>query len=71
MQFSIWFSFIYLTVYVASVMMNVSETFVFLLFAGSPFVIVWVVISILKDKHEPKKTFRDYFYQDEELRRVH
>jgi len=42
----------------------------YLLFAGSPLIITWVVVSILRDKHEPPKTFKDYFYQDEEIRRI-
>jgi hypothetical protein len=71
MQLSIWFSFIYIVLYVCGILFNASDTFVYVLFAGWPFVIIWVVVSILKDKHEPQKTFKDYFYQDEEMKRIH
>lgn len=71
MWFSIWSSVVYMMVYVSCIMLVASDTFIFGLFLGSPFVIIWVVISILKDKQIPQKNFDEYFYQDEEIRRAH
>lgn len=71
MWFSIWFSVVYMMVYVSCIMLEASDTFIYGLFLGSPIAIIWVVISILKDKHEPQKIFDEYFYQDEEIRGAH
>lgn len=70
MWVSIWFSVVYLMVYVCGIMLEASDNFIYGLFLGSPFMIIWLVISILKDKNEPHKTFDEYFYQDEEIRRT-
>jgi len=70
MWFSIWFSFVYMMVYVCSIMLEASDKFIYALFLGSPFMLAWVVISILKDKHEPQKTFEEYFYQEDDIRRT-
>jgi hypothetical protein len=70
MWISIWFSIIYMMVYISSIMLKASDKFIYGMFLCSPFVIVWVVISILKDKHEPQKTFEEYFYQEEDIRRT-
>jgi hypothetical protein len=69
MHVAITFSFIYLAVY-CCVLMFGSGILMYILYAGSPLVIVWVVVAVLKDKQEPQKTFKDYFYQDEEMRRL-
>ena len=70
MGVSILFSFIYMTAYVFCIFFGASIGVVYLLFSGSPFVILWMVFYILKDKHEPEKTFDEYFYQEEDVRRT-
>jgi len=70
MWFSIAISFIYIIVYSLSLLFNVSVTLDLILLICFPFVEIWVVISILKDKNIPQKTFEEYFYQDEDIKRT-
>jgi len=69
MRLSIGFSFIYILSYIISILFHVSDVFIYWFVLGWPLIMIWVVVSILKDKHQPKKTFSKYFYQDEEIMR--
>ncbi len=68
MRTSIIFSCVYILIYCW--VLNYSNAFVVLyMVVGWPFIMLWVIYSILTDKHPPAKTFDEYFYQDEEIRR--
>ncbi|MFI5134615.1 MAG: hypothetical protein ACHQD9_02060 [Chitinophagales bacterium] len=40
-----------------------------IIFMFSPFLIVWMVISVLKSKETSDRTFDEYFYDDADIRR--
>lgn len=63
---SIVFSFIYLITYSILSFFSNSLSVMLAFFMGSPFVVLWVVYSILNDKHQPDKTFDKYYYQNRE-----
>jgi hypothetical protein len=69
MRFAIGFSFFYIIVYSFSLLFNISMMLDLMMMRGFPLIEIWVVISILKDKNVPKKTFEEYFYQDEDIKR--
>ena len=55
----------FLVLYILSHHLNVSLVIPMLLFCFSPFVMIWMVISILKDGTPSKKKFSDgHFYED-------
>lgn len=67
MWFSIGFSFVYIIVFVSAILLNVSLTLDYILYAGGHLIVIWVVFSILRDTYNPNKTFDEYFYQDKEI----
>ena len=70
MWFAIWFSMIYLVADGSLTMLNGPSIVLIPLYACSPLVVLWVVFAILKDGNPPSKTFDDFFYQDEEIRKL-
>lgn len=56
-------------VYVILSTLPVSFSLVFLAMLLSQILLVWMVITILKDKRESTKTFDHYFYEDVDIRR--
>ena len=58
-------STLFLFLYILSHHLNVPVAIPMLLFCLSPFVMIWMVISILKDGTPSDKKFSDgYFYED-------
>ena len=56
---------VFLLIYILSYHLNVPLAIPMLLFCFSPFVMIWMVISILKDGTPSEKKFSDgYFYED-------
>ena len=65
--FALWFVTIYLVVYATSAFMGVSTSVVFVLFALSPVLVIWMVVAVLKSKHTPPQPLKDmeeWGYQD-------
>jgi hypothetical protein len=54
--------------FLISIVTEFSLRITYTLFIFSPIVIVWVVVSILKNKNSPQKTFDEYLYQDKEIK---
>ncbi len=70
MKTAIYFSFAFLTVFGTSILIqHVSLALLLVLLAPIP--LIWLVISTLKDKNAPDKTFHTHFYQDWEYERNH
>lgn len=59
----------YLFFYVITPHLGIPYQITALMFAFSPFMVVWTVIRVLKDGKESEKKFEDYFYEDSEIRR--
>jgi multisubunit Na+/H+ antiporter MnhG subunit len=66
MKFSILFATIYLAIYLTLLYFEFTLAILFLV--CSPFVLMYMAYAILKDKHEPKRTFDEYYYMDEDIR---
>jgi len=58
-----------LAVYVLLASLGVASGLVTVIFALSPFAVVWMVISVLKSKETTDRTFDEYFYDDADIRR--
>jgi hypothetical protein len=54
--------------YLLTIAAELSHRLTYILFAVSPFVVIWVVVSILKDKQQPEKTFDEFLYQDKDIK---
>ena len=67
---SIFFGTLYSLLYAVAVVLPTQEKMSEMLWLFSPAMIVIVILCILTDKHyHTNKTFDEYFYQDEDLRR--
>lgn len=55
--------------YVILSTLPVSFSLVFLALIVSQVLLVWMVISILKDRRESTRTFDQYFYEDVDIRK--
>jgi hypothetical protein len=66
---AIWCSTIILTLYSFLAASALTPMLVCWIFTLSPLVVLWLVFSVLMDKHQIEKTFDDYFYQDADMRR--
>lgn len=65
--FALWFVTIYLVVYSVIIFLEINTDLVFFLFFLSPFLLIWMVISVLKSKIHPPKELKDgdeWDYQD-------
>lgn len=66
---AIWVTSVILIIYSFLIAVDLAPSLVLLIFAISPFLVIWMVVTVLKDQQPIRKTFEDYFYQDEDIRR--
>lgn len=67
--FSITVTSVVVLVYVILSTLPVGFPLVFMAMLISQILLVWMVVSILKDKRESTRTFDRYFYEDVDIRR--
>jgi hypothetical protein len=60
----------YLLCYILLLSSDATVHIAVLMFSLSPLVIVWMVISVLKQENKNKKTFDNFFYEDVDERRT-
>lgn len=61
---------VYLLVYAAMATFGDSYDLAMLMFIFSPFLVIWMVYNVLKYGKHSGKTFNEYFYEDNEYRKV-
>ena len=47
---------------------EIAPQLVMMIFLCSPFIIIWMVISVLKSKDTSNRTFDEYFYDDADIK---
>ena len=60
----------YLLLYELCFVFEWSLTMLFVMFFLSPIIVIGMVLSVLMDPYEPKKTFEEYYYQDVDVRHL-
>jgi hypothetical protein len=66
-RFPVYFTSAYLLLYTVLAQYEATQFIVPLLFALSPFLVIWMVYCVLKFGEESKKTFEDSFYEDADM----
>jgi membrane protein implicated in regulation of membrane protease activity len=67
-RFALWFVTIFLLVYTVGASMGMSPTVVTVMFLLSPFLVLWLVYTVLRFGTPSGRTFDEYFYDDTDIR---
>lgn len=59
----------YMVFYNATPMFGFSEDTIIAMYLAAPLILIWMVITILKDGIPSERTFEEYFYDDYDYRR--
>ena len=59
---------IILVVYTLLAELEMAPELVLIIFLCSPFIIIWMVISVLKSRDTSHRTFDEYFYDDADIK---
>ena len=69
-RWAIWVTTFALFVYTFLVAAEILVVLTNIIFIASPFIVIWMVWTVLRDDFTTHKTFDNYFYQDSEIKRV-
>ncbi len=70
-KWAIWVTTFALFIYTFLVAAEIQVLLTSIIFILSPFLVIWMVWTVLTDNYTSEKTFDEYFYQDSEIQRNH